>query len=146
MPERGPEITGLSSSHYAVGENVTANCTVWPSVPKAALRWLINGKPVKTRRPLPRICIPPSTFFRTPGRRDNSSRGILEGAGTKSAVNRESFIRSKRNDLVPVSFDSVRIYGISDTTTSRKRFHPRNLVRATTLGVFANLARRIEVR
>ncbi|XP_053974250.1 uncharacterized protein LOC128874035 isoform X2 [Hylaeus volcanicus] len=42
LPERGPEITGLSSSHYAVGENVTANCTVWPSVPKAALRWVIN--------------------------------------------------------------------------------------------------------
>ncbi|EZA49961.1 hypothetical protein X777_11449, partial [Ooceraea biroi] len=46
LPERGPEITGLSS-HYAVGENVTANCTSWPSVPKANLRWTINGEPVK---------------------------------------------------------------------------------------------------
>ncbi|XP_011345880.1 uncharacterized protein LOC105284227 [Ooceraea biroi] len=45
LPERGPEITGLSS-HYAVGENVTANCTSWPSVPKANLRWTINGEPV----------------------------------------------------------------------------------------------------
>ncbi|XP_014468643.1 PREDICTED: uncharacterized protein LOC106741318 [Dinoponera quadriceps] len=45
LPERGPEITGLSS-HYAVGENVTANCTAWPSVPKANLRWTINGEPV----------------------------------------------------------------------------------------------------
>lgn len=44
-PERGPEITGLSS-HYAVGENVTANCSAWPSVPKANLRWTINGEPV----------------------------------------------------------------------------------------------------
>lgn len=46
LPERGPEITGLSS-HYAVGENVTANCTAWPSVPKASLHWTINGKSVK---------------------------------------------------------------------------------------------------
>ncbi|KAH0951269.1 hypothetical protein HN011_012347, partial [Eciton burchellii] len=45
-PERGPEITGLSS-HYAVNENVTANCTSWPSVPKANLRWTINGESVK---------------------------------------------------------------------------------------------------
>ncbi|KYM95798.1 hypothetical protein ALC62_13549, partial [Cyphomyrmex costatus] len=45
-PQRGPEITGLSM-HYAVGENVTANCTAWPSVPKANLRWTINGEPVK---------------------------------------------------------------------------------------------------
>ncbi|KYN10535.1 hypothetical protein ALC57_17140 [Trachymyrmex cornetzi] len=45
-PERGPEITGLSL-HYAPGENVTANCTAWPSVPKANLRWTINGEPVK---------------------------------------------------------------------------------------------------
>lgn len=41
LPERGPEITGLSL-HYAVGENVTANCTAWPSVPKANLHWTIN--------------------------------------------------------------------------------------------------------
>ncbi|KAK2587449.1 hypothetical protein KPH14_003157 [Odynerus spinipes] len=47
LPERGPEITGLSS-HYAVGENVTANCTAWPSVPKANLRWTINGEAVPT--------------------------------------------------------------------------------------------------
>lgn len=46
LPERGPEITGLSS-HYAVGENVTANCTSWPSVPKANLHWTINGNVVK---------------------------------------------------------------------------------------------------
>ncbi|XP_043488992.1 uncharacterized protein LOC122515661 [Polistes fuscatus] len=45
LPERGPEITGLSS-HYAVGENVTANCTAWPSIPKADLRWTINGEAV----------------------------------------------------------------------------------------------------
>jgi len=45
-PEKGPEIIGLSS-HYAVGENVTANCTAWPSVPKANLRWTINGELVK---------------------------------------------------------------------------------------------------
>ncbi|XP_011158966.2 uncharacterized protein LOC105195292 [Solenopsis invicta] len=45
LPERGPEITGLSL-HYAPGENVTANCTAWPSVPKANLRWTINGEPV----------------------------------------------------------------------------------------------------
>ncbi|KAF7989722.1 hypothetical protein HCN44_008396 [Aphidius gifuensis] len=45
LPERGPEIKGLSS-HYAVGENVTANCTAWPSIPKANLHWSINGKPV----------------------------------------------------------------------------------------------------
>ncbi|XP_054000172.1 uncharacterized protein LOC128887828 isoform X1 [Hylaeus anthracinus] len=50
LPERGPEITGLSSSHYAVGEDVTANCTVWPSVPKAALRWVINGKPIASEK------------------------------------------------------------------------------------------------
>ncbi|XP_076620224.1 uncharacterized protein LOC143341282 isoform X2 [Colletes latitarsis] len=50
MPERGPEITGLSPSYYAVGENVTANCTVWPSVPKAALRWVINGKPIASEK------------------------------------------------------------------------------------------------
>ncbi|KAL2735066.1 hypothetical protein V1477_013322, partial [Vespula maculifrons] len=46
LPERGPEITGLSE-HYAVGENVTANCTAWPSIPKADLRWTINGETVK---------------------------------------------------------------------------------------------------
>ncbi|XP_047365339.1 uncharacterized protein LOC124955237 isoform X1 [Vespa velutina] len=45
LPERGPEITGLTS-HYAVGENVTANCTAWPSIPKADLRWTINGETV----------------------------------------------------------------------------------------------------
>ncbi|XP_036146848.1 uncharacterized protein LOC105833168 [Monomorium pharaonis] len=45
LPERGPEITGLSMQ-YAVGENVTANCSAWPSVPKANLRWTINGEPV----------------------------------------------------------------------------------------------------
>nr|KAF7402183.1 hypothetical protein H0235_015519 [Vespula pensylvanica] len=45
LPERGPEITGLSE-HYAVGENVTANCTAWPSIPKADLRWTINGETV----------------------------------------------------------------------------------------------------
>lgn len=45
LPKRGPEITGLSV-HYAVGENVTANCSAWPSVPKANLRWTINGEPV----------------------------------------------------------------------------------------------------
>ncbi|XP_024943208.1 hemicentin-1 isoform X2 [Cephus cinctus] len=41
VPERGPEITGLAS-HYAVGENVTANCTAWPSVPKAKIYWTVN--------------------------------------------------------------------------------------------------------
>lgn len=46
FPEKGPEIIGLSS-HYAVGENVTAKCTSSPSVPKANLRWTINGDPVK---------------------------------------------------------------------------------------------------
>ncbi|XP_011870339.1 PREDICTED: uncharacterized protein LOC105563385 [Vollenhovia emeryi] len=45
LPKRGPEITGLSLQ-YAVGENVTANCSAWPSVPKANLRWTINGDPV----------------------------------------------------------------------------------------------------
>ncbi|XP_020285412.1 uncharacterized protein LOC109855503 [Pseudomyrmex gracilis] len=35
------------STHYAVGENVTANCTAWPSVPKANLRWTINDEPVR---------------------------------------------------------------------------------------------------
>lgn len=45
LPQRGPGIMGLSS-YYALGENVTANCTSWPSVPKANLRWTINGEPV----------------------------------------------------------------------------------------------------
>ncbi|XP_020706836.1 uncharacterized protein LOC105683952 [Athalia rosae] len=45
LPERPPEITGLSSQ-YAVGENVTANCTTWPSHPRASMSWTINGEPV----------------------------------------------------------------------------------------------------
>lgn len=49
LPERGPEITGLSS-HYALGENVTANCTAWPSVPRAKLRWTINGELVSKEK------------------------------------------------------------------------------------------------
>ncbi|KAJ8664919.1 hypothetical protein QAD02_006581, partial [Eretmocerus hayati] len=43
LPKQGPEITGLSS-FYAVGENVTANCSALPSVPQARLQWFINGK------------------------------------------------------------------------------------------------------
>lgn len=46
LPERDPEIRGLSSN-YAVGENVTANCTAWPSIPIANMHWSINGKTVR---------------------------------------------------------------------------------------------------
>ncbi|XP_014209836.1 V-set and immunoglobulin domain-containing protein 2-like [Copidosoma floridanum] len=42
LPNHEPEITGLGSQ-YAVGENLTANCTAWPSVPKAVITWVING-------------------------------------------------------------------------------------------------------
>ncbi|XP_032688869.1 uncharacterized protein LOC116852523 [Odontomachus brunneus] len=63
LPERGPEITGLSS-HYAVGENVTANCTAWPSVPKANLRWTINDEPVLQENT---IQLPPLAPFNTGG-------------------------------------------------------------------------------
>ncbi|XP_076548546.1 uncharacterized protein LOC143306091 [Osmia lignaria lignaria] len=50
LPERGPEITGLSS-YYTIGDNVTANCTVWPSIPKAVvIRWLVNGKPIANQK------------------------------------------------------------------------------------------------
>ncbi|XP_029666803.1 uncharacterized protein LOC115237713 isoform X2 [Formica exsecta] len=45
LPEGKPEITGLSQN-YAVGENVTATCITWPSVPKANLHWTINDDPV----------------------------------------------------------------------------------------------------
>ncbi|XP_050450195.1 uncharacterized protein LOC126850846 [Cataglyphis hispanica] len=44
-PTNNPEITGLSQN-YAVGENVTATCIAWPSVPKANLHWTINDDPV----------------------------------------------------------------------------------------------------
>ncbi|XP_025269151.1 uncharacterized protein LOC105250461 [Camponotus floridanus] len=44
-PDNGPEITGLSL-HYAIGENVTAKCISWPSMPKANLHWTINDDPV----------------------------------------------------------------------------------------------------
>ncbi|CAB0040077.1 unnamed protein product, partial [Trichogramma brassicae] len=43
LPKQGPQITGLTQQ-YALGENVTANCTAWPSVPKAQLKWTINNK------------------------------------------------------------------------------------------------------
>ncbi|TGZ31817.1 hypothetical protein DBV15_06910, partial [Temnothorax longispinosus] len=62
LPERGPEITGLSS-HYAVGENVTANCSAWPSVPKANLRWTINGEPVKYLSASPALVNFPEASF-----------------------------------------------------------------------------------
>ncbi|KAL7290071.1 hypothetical protein TKK_0015799 [Trichogramma kaykai] len=45
LPKQGPQITGLTQQ-YALGENVTANCTAWPSVPKAQLKWTINNKTV----------------------------------------------------------------------------------------------------
>ncbi|XP_046620159.1 uncharacterized protein LOC124305127 isoform X2 [Neodiprion virginianus] len=45
LPERKPDITGLYS-HYAVGANVTANCTSWPSKPPASISWTVNGEPV----------------------------------------------------------------------------------------------------
>ncbi|KAG7198281.1 hypothetical protein KM043_005684 [Ampulex compressa] len=65
LPERGPEITGLSS-HYAVGENVTANCTAWPSVPKANLRWTINGEPVPTESTIQHPPLAPVSSAGTP--------------------------------------------------------------------------------
>ena len=43
--QHDPDIVGLGSN-YAVGENVTANCSSWPSVPKAKLHWTVNGEPV----------------------------------------------------------------------------------------------------
>ncbi|XP_072757221.1 uncharacterized protein [Anoplolepis gracilipes] len=51
-PESGPEITGLSL-HYAVGENVTATCIAWPSVPKANLQWNINDEPIPRENVVP---------------------------------------------------------------------------------------------
>lgn len=45
LPSQGPEISGVTP-YYAPGENVTANCTAWPSVPKAKLYWTINNKTV----------------------------------------------------------------------------------------------------
>ncbi|XP_034942336.1 uncharacterized protein [Chelonus insularis] len=48
LPKRKPEITGLSS-HYAVGENITGNCTAWPSEPPANIHWTINGKKVASK-------------------------------------------------------------------------------------------------
>ena len=44
-PERDPEIVGLSH-HYALGENITANCTAWPSIPQAKIHWTINKEKV----------------------------------------------------------------------------------------------------
>ncbi|XP_058796522.1 uncharacterized protein LOC131667239 isoform X2 [Phymastichus coffea] len=45
LPSQGPEIRGLGTQ-YALGENVTANCTAWPSVPQAKLHWTVNNKEV----------------------------------------------------------------------------------------------------
>ncbi|XP_018348379.1 PREDICTED: uncharacterized protein LOC108752201 [Trachymyrmex septentrionalis] len=64
-PERGPEITGLSL-HYAVGENVTANCTAWPSVPKANLRWTINGEPISLENTVQHPPLPPMSSGNIP--------------------------------------------------------------------------------
>ncbi|XP_008545385.1 uncharacterized protein LOC103569706 [Microplitis demolitor] len=45
LPIHGPEIIGLPL-YYEVGKNITANCSAWPSVPRAKLYWTINDKPV----------------------------------------------------------------------------------------------------
>lgn len=46
-PERNPEINGLVGE-YTTGENITANCTAFASIPKAKMHWTINGERVPT--------------------------------------------------------------------------------------------------
>lgn len=63
LPVGGPEIRGLSPD-YAIGENVTATCMAWPSVPKANLHWTINDVPVPHENT---VQFPPMTPTNTGG-------------------------------------------------------------------------------
>ncbi|XP_033214732.1 uncharacterized protein LOC117171484 [Belonocnema kinseyi] len=44
-PGGNPVIVGLIGE-YTIGENITANCTAYPSIPKAKMHWTINGETV----------------------------------------------------------------------------------------------------
>ncbi|CAL1688866.1 unnamed protein product [Lasius platythorax] len=80
LPDRGPEITGLSP-YYAVNENVTANCTAWPSVPKANLHWTINDDPV-----------PRENTVQNPPLTPMSSGGIPNSLGLRLEAEHRHFI------------------------------------------------------
>ncbi|XP_063992475.1 uncharacterized protein LOC135170507 isoform X2 [Diachasmimorpha longicaudata] len=80
LPKLGPEITGLSS-HYAVGENVTANCTAWPSIPRADLHWTING-----------ILVPPEHTIVYPSLYPPSSGGVSNTLGLRLEAEDHHFI------------------------------------------------------
>lgn len=45
LPKKGPHISGLEEA-YAPGQTITANCTVGAAVPRATLRWFLNGAEV----------------------------------------------------------------------------------------------------
>ncbi|KAK7072841.1 hypothetical protein SK128_022443 [Halocaridina rubra] len=45
IPQEQPNIEGDIGGHYKVGDRVRLNCTAAPSIPPAALVWLINDKP-----------------------------------------------------------------------------------------------------
>ncbi|XP_066582263.1 uncharacterized protein [Prorops nasuta] len=89
LPEREPEITGLSS-HYAVGENVTANCTAWPSVPKANLRWTINNEPVAAENTVQHPPMQPISSLGIP-----NSLGLLLEAESRHFQGGEGLVRIK---------------------------------------------------
>ncbi|XP_034234644.1 cell adhesion molecule 3-like [Thrips palmi] len=42
MPPKGPHISGLDSA-YVPGQTIVANCSIGPAVPRATLRWYLNG-------------------------------------------------------------------------------------------------------
>ncbi|KAM3964299.1 uncharacterized protein ACR2FA_001791 [Aphomia sociella] len=44
LPKGGPKITGLQEQ-YAIGDELSLNCTSPPSRPEAELKWLLNEKP-----------------------------------------------------------------------------------------------------
>ncbi|XP_011304911.1 uncharacterized protein [Fopius arisanus] len=80
LPKRGPEITGLSS-HYAVGENVTANCSAWPSIPRADLHWTING-----------ILVPPEHTIVYPSSYPVPSGGVPNTLGLRLEAEERHFV------------------------------------------------------
>ncbi|XP_043282202.1 uncharacterized protein [Venturia canescens] len=101
LPERGPEITGLSS-HYAVGENVTANCSAWPSVPKANLHWTINGKPVPAEYTIVHPPWQPTSSLGTPnslGLRMDADPRHFEGGDGSVSIRCVSYVGSKRSEV-----------------------------------------------
>nr|XP_012136375.1 PREDICTED: uncharacterized protein LOC105661969 isoform X1 [Megachile rotundata] len=96
MPERGPEITGLSP-RYTIGDDLTANCTVWPSVPTAAIRWLINEKPIAAKQ-----TIQYSTMeIRKKKEREQRNEETSTSATTPNAL-------GLRVKLEPLHFEGVR--------------------------------------